>query len=115
MKPELIEVLEIVMMKDEATKLYDEIDRRIAVIKKECGAGRYDYDLSILYSDTGNEAESVEFGIRLREDAQYLKLEIVDNVAKMAKGESVWKSTPFKPVSFSSASLKRCPDSLKGI
>ena len=99
MKPELIEVLEIVMMKEEAKALYDEVDKRIATIKRECGAGRYDYDLNDL---SGGDIDPLMFGKELQKEARYLKLEIVDNVAKLAEGESVWKSVGFKPISFSS-------------
>lgn len=44
-KPDIKEVLEINRMKEQAKALYDEIDARVADIKAEYGADRFDYDL----------------------------------------------------------------------
>lgn len=98
MKPELQKVLEIVAMKKEATALYDEIDKRILEIKEVFGSGRFDYDLT---------------GLPEGEETPYLKVEITDNIKELLEQGIVWKSTGFKPVSFSSRGLKRCPASLK--
>lgn len=109
-KPNLVDVLDVVRMKAEATALYDEIDRRIAGMMAEYGAGRYDYDV-VDYIESSSLPG--EFVLDLVESGRYLKFELEDNVGKLASGEAVWKSVGLKPVSFSSGSLKRCPDSLK--
>lgn len=95
MKPEIKEVLEIQAMKEDANRIYEEIDIRVSRIKDEFGAGRFDYELP--------EGENTP----------YLKLEITDNIKELSEGGSVWKSTIFKPVAFSTRGLKRCPASLK--
>jgi len=96
-KPDVNEVLEIKRMKIEAVALYVEIDNRIQAICDKYGAQRYDYDLG--------EADD--------EGKRYLKFEVTDNIRKMQDGEDVWKSVPFKPVSFSIGMLKNCPRALK--
>jgi len=111
MKPELLEVLEILKMKEEAKKLYDEVDVRINKLFMECGASRYDYDLNALPLIAETDAE--KFGFHLRKETRYLKLEIVDNLTKLLDDGSFWKSVVFKAVSFSVRTLKRCPASLK--
>lgn len=96
-KPALKDVLEIFRMKKEAVALYDEIDIRVQKICSQFREGRFDYDLGKADED----------------GKQYLKFEIVDNVLKMMKNETVWKSIALKPVSFSVGMLKRRPESLK--
>lgn len=108
MKPEINEVLEIMAMKKQAQELYDEIDNQIAQIKDEFGAGRFDYDLDEL-----QDGDLSDFADKLWSKGQYFKLEITDNAEKLQAGDTVFKSTFIKPVSFSSRSLKRCPESLK--
>jgi len=102
-KPKLEHVLAILEKKEQASKLYDEIDARIAELVDEFGAARFDYDL--------DEAQHVNVDAQ-REKGQFLKFEIVDNVAELSTGETIWKSVTFKPVSFSSRALKRRPKSL---
>lgn len=94
MQPELTEVLAIQALKDQAAALYDELDARIAKLKDEYGAGRFDYELV--------DAET-----------PYLKFEIIDNAQVLAEGGTVWKSTAFKPLSFEVRGLKTKPASLK--
>jgi len=94
-KPDLQNVLKVLAMKEEASKLYDEIDKIVSEMKTEFGAGRFDYDL-----DT-------------KEDASYLKFEIIDNVQVLQESGTAWKTVGFKPVTFSSGYLKRKPASLK--
>ena len=93
-KPELKDVFEILEMKEQAAKLYEKIDARLLEIKNEFGEGRFDFELGEV-------------------DKLYLKFEIIDNVRLLAEGETVWKSTGIKPVSFSSGYLKNKPKSLK--
>ena len=112
MKPRLVEVLEIALMKKRATDLYDEIDARVAALYEEFGANRFDYDLKDLRSD-GAYPEAAEFGKELLEEKQYFKFEIIDNLKTMVEEGVVWKSTSFKPVSFASGALKNAPKSLK--
>lgn len=109
-KPNLIEVLEIAMLKKEVDDLYAEIDRRVAKIKEEFGAGRFDYDLNNL---AGGEIDALMFGKEMQENGRYFKFEIVDNLKKLEEDGSFWKSVVFKPFSLSSRSLKRCPKSLE--
>lgn len=107
-KPRLAEVLDILRMKAEATALYDEIDRRTSEMMVDFGPGRFDYDLN--QADGDNYHPFVD---ELLPNGCYLKFELEDNVQKLKDGGAVWKSVGFKPVSFSSGSLKKCPDSLK--
>lgn len=111
-KPNVNEVLDIVRMKYEATALYDEIDRRVAEMMAEFGAGRFDYDLDGFLDKWNTDNES-PFDELIEKGGRYLKFEIEDNVQKLQGGGTVWKSAAFKPVSFSSRSLKHCPESLK--
>lgn len=99
-KPDLNKVLEIMSMKDEANRLYDEIDELISEIKNEYGTGRFDYELP----DDSPEALN---------EYKYLKFEITDNIEKMLSDGVLFKSTSIKPVSFVTQGLKKCPDSLK--
>ena len=107
-KPNVSDILEIVQMKAEATALYEKIDKRTAEIMTEFGAGRFDYDLN--QAAKNNYHPVVD---ELLEKGQYLKFQLEDNIKKLQSGGAVWKSVGFKPVSFSSSSLKRCPESLK--
>ena len=112
MKPDLLVVLEIALMKKKATELYDEIDDRVAQLYDEFGASRFDYDLKDLKLDW-EYPEAVEFGKSLLEEKRYFKFEIIDNLKTMVEEGVVWKSTSFKPVSFASGALKNAPKSLK--
>ena len=96
-KPTIDEVLEILEMKEQAVELFAEIDKRVEKIRLEFGAQRFDYDLY----------EADEDGKR------YLKFQIQDHLQDMMDGKDVWKSVPFKAVSFSTSKLKGCPKSLK--
>ena len=114
LKPELSAVLAIAKLKKTANEIYDEIDERVAEIKKEfgvdqLGVNRFDYDLD----DLPDEATLAAYRDELRTDARYFKLEIVDNLARLRDTGEVWKSTAFKSVSFSTRPLKNCPKSLK--
>ena len=114
MKPDLLVVLEIALMKKKATELYDEIDDRVAQLYDEFGASRFDYDLKDLPDGGFNQmSEILEFGKSLLEEKQYFKFEIIDNLKTMVEEGVVWKSTSFKPVSFASGALKNAPKSLK--
>ena len=110
MKPDLSEVLRVIQRKEEIAKLYEENDAAIAKMLEEYGEGRFDYDLNKiggLGSDVQQIAiDSVDNGYR------YLKFELTDNIQALKAGK-IFKSTSFSPVSFSSRSLKRCPESLK--
>lgn len=103
-KPDIETVLRIIRMKREAQELYEEVDKEIAKIKENYGSARFDYDLEELPADMVDD---------MKADGRWLKFEIVDNLAEMNAGESVWTSATFKPLTFSSKSLKRCPESLK--
>jgi len=98
-KPNVRDVLKILEMKDVATKLYEEIDQRVQSLCEEFGADRFDYDLNVADDD----------------NKRYLKFEITDNIQKLKDGDDVWKSVPFKPVTFTVSKLKNCPKSLKEI
>ena len=101
-KPDIIDVLEILKMKADASKLYGEIDIRVEAMMAEFGAARFDYDLGEFQDSVGVDA-----------DAAYLKFEIEDNISALTEKGVLWKSASFKAVSFSSGFLKRCPASLK--
>lgn len=96
-KPELSRVLQIIELKEQAAKLYDEAEKLTAELMREYGAGRFDYDVT--------EVEG--------QDTPFLKVEIIDNVEALKNAGQVWKSVPFKQVSFSSSGLKRKPKSLE--
>jgi hypothetical protein len=104
-KPNLEHVLSILEMKERASRLYDEIDSRVAEIAEEFGAGRFDYDLEGVHVN-------MDFADAQRDKGRFLKFEIVDNVAELTSGATVWKSAGIKPISFSARALKRCPKSL---
>lgn len=106
-KPRLVDVLEMLKMKATAAALYDEIDRRAAEMLAEFGEGRFDYDL-----EQGRKESYHPFVDDMLTNGRYLKFELEDNVRKLKDGEPVWKSVGMKRVSFSSMSLKRCPESL---
>lgn len=111
MKPDINAVLEVVAMKDRISDLYDAIDDIVSGFMKEFGEGRYDYDLSNI--------DEVDSGLsyfvnELKKTGNYLKFEITDNIKKLNGGETIYKTTSFKPVSFSSGSLKNRPKSLNG-
>lgn len=108
-KPNLEHVLSILEMKEQASRLYDEIDARVAEMAEEFGAGRFDYDLDT--NTVGVDFPAILL-VKQREKGQFLKFEIVDNVAELVAGETVWKSAGIKPLSFSARALKRCPKSL---
>jgi len=111
-KPNLVQVLDILRMKDEATALYKQIDARIVEMLSEFGAGRFDYDLEELL-DEWNPDNGYPFDKSLMDDGRYLKFVLEDNIQKLKDGEAVWRSVATKPVTFSSMNLKRVPDSLK--
>jgi len=111
--PSLIAALEIAMLKKKATDLYDIIDSRLAQMKDECGASRFDYDLNDLPERDGILDDVIAFGESLLENGQYFKLEIVDNLQKLNEDGSCWKSVAFKSISFSVRSLKGRPKALK--
>lgn len=96
-KPELNEVLEIIRMKEEAAKLYEQIDANLAEMIFKFGAGRFDYDVSDI---EGQETD-------------YLKFELKDNLQELATKGYIFKSTAIKPVSFCASGLKNKPKSLK--
>lgn len=110
-KPDIKEVLAIAEMKQQARALYEEIDNRIATIKSEYGAGRFDYDLENHVAKSNGKVS--EYCLGALDDAPYLKFEITDNAEKLASGESLFSKMCFKPVVFEFRGLKRCPDSLK--
>lgn len=112
MKPKLVDVLEIVAMKQQASELYDEIDKRINAMFVESGSGRFDYDLSTS-NNFDTEGHVIGTLNELKESGGYLKFEITDNVEALTNGATVFKSVSMKPISFSSRSLKRCPKSLE--
>jgi hypothetical protein len=96
-KPHLDDVLEIIAMKEQASKLYQEIDQRLVGMLQEFGAGRFDYELP--------EAKDGE--------QPFLKFELKDDLKELATNGYIWKSVGIKPVSFSANGLKRKPKSLK--
>lgn len=110
-KPDIDKVLEIVRKKKEAIALYEEIDAAIKEIKAEFGACRFDYDLEQALDE--QSTEDPQYDESLLKDGRYLKFEIVDNVAKMANGESAFAKAYVKPIVYEARSLKRCPESLK--
>ena len=109
MKPKFIDVLTIIFMKKQVTELYEEIDKRVSDIHNEFGEGRYDYEIGSI----DVEGELAEFAEEMKEKGNYFKFEIENNITSLMSGESVFKSVSVKPVSFSSRSLKRKPESLK--
>ena len=109
MKPNTQDVLQIMEMKAQAAVLYEEIDRRITEIKAQYGVGRFDFDLEEFLDEYDGNA----YDERIMDNGRYLKLEIKDNAQALQNGEAVFTSVSFKPVSFSTSSLKRCPESLK--
>jgi len=111
-KPDVLKVVELMKMKEEAAALYDRIDATVKEMMREFGEGRFDYDLEEFF-DEWNPDNGYPFDESLMKDGRYLKFELTDNVKKLAVGGDVWKSVGFKPVSFELRNLKRCPDSLK--
>lgn len=111
MKPDMIDVLTVMMMKAEVARLYEEIDKRVLAMKEEFGAGRFDYEIGLIEE----ESDIAEFAHELKDKGEYFKFEIEDNLTKLQSGESIFKSVSMKPLSFSSRTLKHCPESLKGM
>ena len=111
-KPDILEVLEIMRMKEEAATLYERVDAMVSNIMSEFGPGRFDYDLEVFF-DEWNPDNGYPYDQVIMKDGRYLKFELTDNIKKLAEGGDVWKSVGFKPVSFELRNLKRCPDSLK--
>lgn len=110
-QPSITKILEIAMLKDQIAKLYTELDQKLVDLKDEFGTGRFDYDLENLPM---LEISKHFFAHQLKHDGQYFKFEITDNVLQLIEGKTVFQTTAIKPLSFSSMSLKRCPDALKG-
>jgi hypothetical protein len=112
MKPEVVDVLKIIAMKQRAKELYEKIDEAVLELAEEFGAGRFDYDLNLV-PPQDEDSELFDVVIDYKSLGQYMKFEIVDNLEKLEAGESVFTSASIKPVSFSSRSLKNIPKSLK--
>jgi len=111
-KPNVKDVLNLLAMKEEAAALYEAMDAMVSSLYGEFGAGRFDFDLE-KFIDEHSTDHDFDYDDGIMQNGRYLKLEIVDNLAKMQAGENVWKNVNFKAVSFSARSLKRCPESLK--
>ena len=131
-KPPIEKVLKILAMKEQANDLYEKIDQEVAKLHQEFGAGRFDYHLEEYPEDLNyteilfelsmpDDSETITvksshnlFSLisDLWEQGEYLKFEIIDNLAALASGASVFKSTAISPLSFASGSLKRQPKSL---
>ena len=109
MKPNISEVLRIFQMKKELDEMYEHLDNLVSDISLGYSTARYDYDLISAVVD----ADVADFAEELLQDGNFLKFEIVDNVERLQNGETVWKSVPFKPLSFEVRSLKTKPASLK--
>ncbi|MCP5016891.1 MAG: hypothetical protein GY938_16725 [Ketobacter sp.] len=101
--------LKLMGLKRQAEEIYNEIDNIVAELIEKNGFGRMDFDLEKFLDGQINN----EYDETLMENGRYLKLELTDNIAALSEGLTVWKSTPFKPVSFELRPLKRCPASLK--
>lgn len=110
MKPGINAVLRIMQMKAEVAKLYAEIDQRVQALHREFGEGRFDYDI---HNSGDIEGDVLQFAGDLCSNGDYIKFQIIDNIAALQEGKAVFKSTSISPVSFVSGSLKRCPQSLK--
>lgn len=113
-KPPIMEAIELLVLKYQVSRLYAEIDDKVADLRDRFGANRFDYDLNELPDPLPTTDEfTTEVVQNMLGKGLYFKLEIVDNLSKLITGEQVSKSVGFTPVTFSSSSLKRKPESLK--
>ena len=112
MKPDIVDVLEILHLKKVIKTLNEDMDQRVAAIAEECGAGRFDYALSEL---PPQDEEGLLWPVvdEMKENGQWFKFEITHNVKKLLAGEMVWTGAYIKALSVTSMTLKRLPESLK--
>ena len=113
MKPNLNDVIRIMMIKQHIKELDEELDEKNLDQISVFGAARFDYHLTddeIAHL----EGDVIGFAENLVDDGKrYLKFEMTDNIAKLLNGEAIFKATSIKPVSVSAAMLKTKPKSLK--
>lgn len=119
MKPKLSEVLKILQLQEQATKIYEEIDQQVAELFLMYDTERCDYDLSDIQainaevSEFPVAAKLIKFANEKAENGHYLKFQIINNLENMRENGTVFKTTSIKAITFSSGNLKRCPESLK--
>jgi len=92
-KPDLKDVQELIKIKEQIVALYAEQDELLKTLFEKHGEGRSDYAV--------DDAEH-----------PYLKFVIIDVMRQLQAGETVWKSTAVKGLTFESRALKRKPKGL---
>ena len=97
-KPNFETINNILIKKENAYKLLEEVEKEIKAMLDKYGEVRMDYELKDM---EGPKGES------------YAKIVLIDNIRKLKDGEEVYSHSRFKTVDADIQFLKRIPESLK--